>query len=75
MTNVEELDQQNQLTIQAYNEAITYTLKNDDGYGLAFLNCWNEGDWLSIHNEWPEFDLNSEAQKWLITQSGGMPKD
>lgn len=32
--------------------AIQFALKDDDG--LAFLQCWNEGDFQSIRKEWPD---------------------
>lgn len=31
---------------------IQYTLKDDEG--LAFLRCWNEGDFRAIREEWPD---------------------
>lgn len=33
-------------------EAIQFALENDEG--LAFLRCWNEGDFQAIRDEWPE---------------------
>ncbi|MDD0981332.1 Lar family restriction alleviation protein [Pseudomonas shahriarae] len=33
-------------------EAIQFALNNDEG--LAFLRCWNEGDFQAIRDEWPE---------------------
>ena len=33
-------------------EAIQFALANDEG--LAFLRCWNEGDFQAIRDEWPE---------------------
>lgn len=33
-------------------EAIAFALKTDEG--LAFLRCWNEGDFNAIREEWPE---------------------
>lgn len=32
--------------------AIQFALETDEG--LAFLRCWNEGDFSSIREEWPE---------------------
>lgn len=32
--------------------AIQFALETDDG--MAFLSCWNEGDFDSIREEWPE---------------------
>ncbi len=32
--------------------AIQFALETDDG--MAFLRCWNEGDFDSIRKEWPE---------------------
>lgn len=79
MTNVEELDAQHQLTIQAYNEVIEFMLEAScsDGYmdRHYFLEAWQQGNWLEIQADWPEFDLNSEAQQWLINETGGMPKE
>lgn len=57
---------------EASNEAITFALQNVDGYGLEFLREWNEGNWCTIENEWPEFNIQSIAQQYLISQSGGM---
>ena len=31
---------------------IQYTLKDDEG--LAFLQCWNGGDFQAIREEWPD---------------------
>lgn len=31
---------------------IQYTLKDEDG--LAFLQCWNGGDFQAIRKEWPD---------------------
>lgn len=64
-----------ELIKESYNEAIEYAIKNDDGYGLAFLEHWSEGNWCVINDEWPEFNLNSEAQQHLIKESGGMPNE
>lgn len=61
-----------QLLIEASNEAIEYALKDVDGYGLAFLDHWNEGNWCTIENEWSDFNIQSEAQQYLIKHSGGM---
>lgn len=33
-------------------EAIQFALENDEG--LAFLRCWNEGNFQAIRDEWPE---------------------
>jgi len=75
MTNIEKIEEQYQLTIQAYNEAVQHAIQNDDGCGLDFLETWVEGDWPKIQDVWPEFDLNSEAQQHLINESGGMPQE
>ncbi|WP_339118912.1 hypothetical protein [Halomonas sp. BMC6] len=32
--------------------AIQFALETDEG--LAFLRCWNEGDFDAIRDEWPE---------------------
>ncbi len=32
--------------------AIQFALETDDG--LAFLRCWNEGNFDAIRREWPE---------------------
>ena len=32
--------------------AIQFALETDDG--LAFLRCWNEGNFEAIRREWPE---------------------
>lgn len=32
--------------------AIQFALETDDG--LAFLRCWNEGNFEAIRQEWPE---------------------
>ena len=32
--------------------AIQFALETDDG--LAFLRCWNEGNFDTIRREWPE---------------------
>lgn len=32
--------------------AIQFALETDDG--MAFLRCWNEGDFDAIRREWPE---------------------
>jgi hypothetical protein len=34
--------------------AIEFALRDDDGCGMDFLRCWNEGDFDAIRNEWPE---------------------
>jgi len=60
-----------ELAVEALNEAITFALENHDGYGLTFLDCWNSGEWNSIEDGWPEFNLDSDAQRWLINNSGG----
>jgi hypothetical protein len=57
------------LAIDAYNEAIEFTIDMRD---LDFLRCWQEGDWQCIIDEWSDFDIQSEAQQWLIEQSGGI---
>jgi hypothetical protein len=54
---------------ECYNEAIDFAVQNRD---IQFLQCWQEGDWKAIIEEWPEFDINSEAQQWLIKESGGI---
>jgi hypothetical protein len=74
MTNLEKIEERYNTLIEAYNEAVQHAIQNDDGCGLAFLETWVEGDWPKLAEEWPEFDLNSEAQQLLIKESGGMPK-
>lgn len=32
--------------------AIQFALETDDG--LAFLRCWNEGNFEAVRREWPE---------------------
>ena len=56
----------------SYNEVIQFVIEQRD---LDFLHCWFEGDWKAIKEEWPEFDINSEAQQLLIQESGGMNSD
>lgn len=41
----------------AFNAAINFALDEADGEGLLFLRLWREGDWESIAEEFPEFDL------------------
>lgn len=61
-----------ELLQEAYNEAIEFALLDLDGYGLAFLQHWTEGNWHTIAEEWKDFNINSEAQQYLIKESGGM---
>lgn len=58
-----------ELLAASYNEVIEFVIQNRD---LQFLQCWQEGDWKVIIEEWPEFDINSEAQQWLINESCGI---
>lgn len=58
-----------ELVAEAYNEVIEFVIQNRD---LQFLQCWQEGDLKAIIDEWPEFDINSEAQQRLISESGGI---
>ena len=39
-------------TQNAAVSAIQFALETDDG--LAFLRCWNEGNFEAIRSEWPE---------------------
>ena len=59
-----------QLRNAAYNEIIEFVLQNDD---TDILRCWNEGDWEAIHDEWPEFNIMTEAQQNLMRESGFDP--
>ena len=43
---------------QAFNLAINFALDRDTDEGLEFLRSWREGDWQSIRDEWPEFDVD-----------------
>lgn len=51
----------------AQNEAISYAMCNLD---FDFYRCWSEGDWKSIRDEWPDFDIFSESQIFLMKESG-----
>lgn len=35
-------------------EAIEYALRHDCDEPMTFLRCWNEGDFTTIRNEWPD---------------------
>jgi hypothetical protein len=78
MTNLEKIEEKYQLTVQAYNEVIEFileaTISSDYMDRHYFLEAWNQGDWCAIQNDWPEFNLNSEAQQHVINESGGMPQ-
>lgn len=50
-----------------YNEVLEFVLSERD---LDFLRCWVEGDWEAINEEWPEFNIRSEAQLRLMQESG-----
>ncbi len=52
---------------ESYNEALEFATGNRD---WDFLDCWIEGDWQAINDEWPEFNLQSEAQLSLMQESG-----
>lgn len=39
----------------AFNAAINFAI--DDDEPALFLRTWREGDWETIRNEWPAFDL------------------
>lgn len=67
---IDELKAQASLITEAYNEVIEFTLKERD---LDFLRCWQEGDWAAIHDEWPDFNLFTEAQINLMKESGFDP--
>lgn len=59
---------------EAYNEAIEYTLQlselsHDDA--IDFLTYWNEGCWDEIKEHFPDFNLESEAQAWLVKGTRG----
>lgn len=44
---------------ESFNAAINFALKNPNYDGLVFLHMWNEGDWDSIAEEFPSFDLTT----------------
>ncbi|WGH49863.1 hypothetical protein [Alishewanella phage vB_AspM_Slickus01] len=56
------------LLTQAYNEIIEFTIDKQD---IAVLKCWSEGEWRLIEENWPDFDMNTPAQKNIIKMSGG----
>lgn len=56
-----------ELIQEAQNEAIKFALLDLDGCGLDFLKRWVDEDWPEIQEQWPEFNLHSEAQLYLIT--------
>jgi hypothetical protein len=44
----------------AFMAAIEFTMLTDES--IAFLKCWNEGDWPQIAQDWPKFDLSTTGQ-------------
>ena len=57
---------------EAYNEAIEYTLQlSTCPYdAIDFLTYWNEGCWEEIREHFPDFNLESDAQAWLVKGTG-----
>ena len=41
-------------TQRSFCAAVEFACEDIDGYGLAFLKRWNEGDFDAIREEWPE---------------------
>lgn len=39
---------------EAYNALITFVLSSQTECAIEFLRCWNEGDFESCRQEWPE---------------------
>ncbi|WGH49666.1 hypothetical protein [Alishewanella phage vB_AspM_Slicko01] len=56
------------LITQAYNEIIEFTIDEQD---IDVLQCWSEGEWRLIEENWPDFDMTTPAQKNIIKMSGG----
>ncbi|MEQ8511533.1 MAG: hypothetical protein RLN67_13835 [Algiphilus sp.] len=44
---------------EAFNIAINFALDRDTDEGIEFLRSWREGDWQTLRDEWPEFDVDS----------------
>lgn len=65
----------NDLAIEAYNEVLDFVCDNYSGVDawdrISFVEMWREGDWTGIREDFPEFSLDTEAQKYLIKASGG----
>lgn len=75
--HLEQLVKSKDLFLEAYKEAVAYTLEGFGSYeaedAIQFLQYWSEADWSAIKKYYSEFDLDSEAHKHLIQASGGMP--
>jgi hypothetical protein len=50
------LERNNMQTQNAAVAAIQFALETDEG--LAFLRCWNEGNFEAIRREWPEVPVS-----------------
>lgn len=44
--------------IQDVLAVIEFAIHDDEP--AAFLKCWQEGDWETIRNEWPDFKLSDD---------------
>lgn len=72
-TEVKNLALLGEAAIEAINYALAYGGVYDADDAISFLQLWSKGCWPEIAEEFPDFDLNSEAQQALIKESGGMP--
>lgn len=45
---------------QTFTDAIEFAIRDDEP--REFLTAWNEGDWKTLKNEWPEFKLPTIAR-------------
>lgn len=59
--------------VQSYNEVIDYVLNNPYSDPIAFLECWAEGDFSALRNEWEDVPeevfwadpLHETNREWL----------
>lgn len=43
-------------TIDDPVKAIAFAIdRNDNDSAMAFLCCWQEGDWVGVERDWPDF--------------------
>lgn len=71
---IDKLTLLGQSGVEAISFALAISEEYDAIYAMDFLQLWHEGCWPEIAELYPEFDLNSDAHKVLIADSGGMPE-
>lgn len=58
-------DEDSQLFLEAFNQALSMALEDVDDSGILFLRLWSEQNWTVLEDEFGEFNLKLNEQLLL----------